>query len=97
MSPCIYFSFVFGEALELAYILLFGIPIYLTLSCIKIWIKKKKNAVTQGRTQVCKSGEDLGFVQHQNGLRITVRRKKPVHEAKESPGSGAHRFNVKRP
>jgi len=32
----------FGEVLELAYILLFGIPIYLTLSCIKIWIKKKK-------------------------------------------------------
>jgi len=42
MSPCTYFLFVFGEALELAYILLFGIPIYLTLSCIKIWIKKKK-------------------------------------------------------
>ena len=29
-------------------------------------------------------------------VRITVRRrKKPVHEAKESHGSGAHRFNVK--
>jgi len=42
MSPGIYFSFAFGEALELAYILLFGIPLYLTLSCIKIWIKKNK-------------------------------------------------------
>ena len=42
MSPCIYFSFVFGEALELAYILLFGIPIYLTFYFFKIWKKKKK-------------------------------------------------------
>jgi len=47
MSPCIYFSFVLGEALELANILLFGIPIYLTLSCIKIWIKKKKRTLPQ--------------------------------------------------
>jgi len=46
-------------------------------------------------TGIIQNGEDLGFVQHQNGVRITVRRKKPVHEAKESPGSGAHRFNVK--
>jgi len=35
----------FGEVLELAYILLFGIPIYLTLSCIKIWIKKKNKKI----------------------------------------------------
>jgi len=27
---------------------------------------------------IIQNGEDLGFVQHQNGLRITVRRKNPV-------------------
>jgi len=35
---------------------------------------------------------DLGFVQHQNGVRITVRRKKPVHEAEECPGSGTQQI-----
>ena len=39
------FLLFLGEALELAYILLSGIPIYLTLSCIKIWIKKKKKKI----------------------------------------------------
>ena len=45
-SYVLLFSFVFGEALELAYILLFGIPICLTLSCITNLDEKKIQAMT---------------------------------------------------
>ena len=66
MSPCTYFLFVFGEALELAYILLFGITIYLTLSCIKILDKEKKNVATTTKAYICSHGKHARCMVYSN-------------------------------